>query len=159
MSEAPGEPPGGIYAVMLDFFETDGWPYEALAGQPVLRLPFRGAAGNWLCFAQAREAQHQFVFYSVYPAPTPAHRRGAMAELLTRANYGLVVGNFELDFADGEVRYKTSVDVEGSALTRPLVRACVYANVLMMDQYLPGLAALLAEGLEPTAALARVEGR
>ena len=157
--EEEGEAPGEILAVLLDFFEADGWPYEALVDQPVLRLPFRGAAGNWLCFAQAREDQQQFVFYSVYPVLVPSGRRNAMAELLTRANYGLVVGNFELDFEDGEVRYKTSVDVEGTALSRPLVQACVYANVLMMDQYMPAIVALLAEGLEPAEALTRVEGR
>jgi len=153
------EPPGPILAALQQFFEADDWPYELVGDEPVLRLPFQGAAGNWLCFAQAREAQDQFVFYSVYPELVPAAQRAATAELLTRANYGLVMGNFELDYADGEVRFKTSLDVEGSALTLPLIQACVYANVVLMDQYLPGIVALLAEGLEPAVALARVEGR
>lgn len=153
------EAPGPILTALRAFFDADGWPYAPVAEDSVLRLPFQGVAGNWLCYAQAREAQAQFVFYSVYPALVPPADRRAMAELLTRANYGLVLGNFELDFADGEVRFKTSLDVEGAALTPPLIQACVYANVMIMDQYLPGLVALLAEGLEPTAALARIEGR
>jgi hypothetical protein len=153
------EAPGPILAALIDFFSADGWPYEQLAEDTVLRLPFQGMAGNWLCFAQAREDQSQFVFYSVYPVLVPAARRAAMAELLTRANYGLVLGNFELDYNDGEVRFKTSLDVEGAELNPPLIQACVYANVIMMDQYMPGIVALLAEGLEPTEALARVEGR
>lgn len=153
------EAPGPILAALQDFFTADGWPYAPLAGDDVLRLPFQGAAGQWMCFAQAREAHTQFVFYSVYPALAPANRRAAMAELLTRANFGLVLGNFELDYEDGEVRFKTSVDVEGTSLTPPLIQACVYANVTMMDQYLPALTALLVEGLAPADALARVEGR
>lgn len=153
------EAPGPLLATLMAFFDADGWPYEHLAADGVLRLPFQGVAGNWVCYAQAREAQGQFVFYSVYPVLVPPAGRRAMSELLTRANYGLVLGNFELDFTDGEVRFKTSLDVEGATLTPPLIQACVYANVIMMDQYMPGIVALLDEGLEPTAALARVEGR
>ena len=31
---------------------------------------------------------------------------GAVAEYITRANYGLRLGNFEMDYRDGEVRYR-----------------------------------------------------
>ena len=153
------DPDGPILSAIRRFFEDDQWPYEMLENEPILRLPFQGAAGNWLCFAQAREPESQFVFYSVYPVLVPEPRRAAMAEFLTRANYGLVIGNFELDYNDGEVRFKSSLDVEGSMLTGPLIQACVYANVVMMDHYMPGIVALLAEGLAPTVALARIEGR
>jgi hypothetical protein len=153
------EAPGPILTALVDFFDGDGWPYEKLETETVLRLPFQGMAGNWLCFAQAREEQAQFVFYSVYPVLVPAARRAAMAELLTRANYGLVLGNFELDYNDGEVRFKTSLDVEDAELNPALIKACVYANVIMMDQYMPAIVALLAENLPPAEALARVEGR
>lgn len=33
-----------------------------------------------------------------------------VAEYLTRANYGLNIGNFELDFRDGEIRYKVALN-------------------------------------------------
>ena len=65
-----------------------------------------------------------------------------MAEFIARANYGIVLGNFEIDFSDGEVRFKTSIDVEGSELTPALIEPVMYANVLTMDEYLPGLLAV-----------------
>jgi len=80
-----------------------------------------------------------------------------MAEFLTRANYGLVVGNFELDFTDGEIRYKTSIDVEGDCLSKALVRAIVYTNIIMMDKYMPGIMALLYANVSPVQAIARAE--
>jgi hypothetical protein len=155
---APPEP-GRVFDAMLRFFEDDQWPYIPAEGDLVLKLPFDGRNGRWVCFAQAREEHEQFVFYSVYPVRVPEGRRPAVAEYLTRANYGLILGNFELDYGDGEVRYKTSLDVEGAELVPALIRQCVYANVLMMDQYLPGLVAILSEGLSPVEALAQVEGR
>ena len=45
----------------------------------------------------------------------------AIAEFLTRTNYSMIIGNFELDFADGEIRYKTSIDVQGDFLRFELI--------------------------------------
>jgi hypothetical protein len=81
-----------------------------------------------------------------------------MAEFLTRANYGMVIGNFEMDYADGEVRFKTSVDVEDAHLNRALLHHIVHANLLMTDKYLPGITAII-EGQTPAFALEMVEGQ
>ena len=57
------------------------------------------------------------LFYSVLPLNVPCGQASAIAEFITRANYGMALGNFELDFNDGEVRYKTSVDVTETEIT------------------------------------------
>ncbi len=44
----------------------------------------------------------------MYPVKAPEEKRLAIAEFVARANDGLRIGNFELDFGDGEVRYKRS---------------------------------------------------
>ncbi len=85
-------------------------------------------------------------------------RRAALAEFVTRANFGLVVGNFEMDMDDGEVRYKTSIDVEGDRLSTALLHQLVRVNLEMMDKYLPGLYAVANEGLDALAAIVAVEG-
>jgi hypothetical protein len=150
---------GPIYRAMVDFFEDDNWPYTPVPGEPVLSLHFVGKSGHWICYAQAREEQQQFVFYSVCPMAMPDFKRQAVAEFVTRANYGMIIGNFELDYNDGEVRYKTSLDVEGTELNLALIRQAVYANVLMMDRYLPGLLNLVYTDVTPAQAVAEVEGR
>ncbi len=131
----------------------------ALVGQPVLRVYYQGHHGRLVCFAQAKEAENQFVFYSYSPERVPEDRRLPMAEFITRANYGLVLGNFEMDFADGELRFKTSIDVEGTQLTPELVKPIIYANVLTMDEYLPGILAVIQSGTSPAEALDLVLAR
>jgi hypothetical protein len=150
---------GPIYSAMVDFFEDDKWPYSVVPGEPVLSMHFVGENGHWVCYAQARDEQQQFVFYSVCPMAMPDFKRDAVAEFVTRANYGMIIGNFELDYNDGEVRYKTSLDVEGTYLSPPLIRQAVYANVLMMDRYLPGILSLVYTGITPAEAVAQVEGK
>ncbi len=150
---------GAIFSAMVDFFEDDNWPYTVVEGEPVLSMHFVGQSGHWICYAQARDDQQQFVFYSVCPMAMPDFKRAAVSEFVNRANYGMIIGNFELDYNDGEVRYKTSIDVEGTFLDAALIRQAVYANVLMMDRYLPGLLALVYNDITPADAVAQVEGK
>jgi hypothetical protein len=104
---------GQIYQEMVKFFQEDEWPFYPVEAQPVLQTAFEGKNGKWACFARAREQQEQMVFYSICPVNVPQHKLMAVAEFLTRANSGMILGNFELGFTDGEIRYKTSIDVEG----------------------------------------------
>jgi hypothetical protein len=143
--------------VMVKFFNQENWPFTRLNGKDVLRLGFQGKNGSWFCYAQAREEQKIILFHSVCPVNVPEDKRSLVAEFLIRSNYGMLVGNFELDYTDGEVRFKTGVDVEGTELTIALVHNLVYVNVLMMDRYLPGIMAVLYGDLTPEGAVNQVE--
>ncbi|MEL6382808.1 MAG: YbjN domain-containing protein, partial [Cyanobacteria bacterium J06626_18] len=146
-----------IYDALIDFFKTESWSFQTLPQQAALRLAFKGKNGQWDCYAKAREAHQQVVFYSISPITVAKAKRNAIAEFLTRANHGMILGNFELDYSDGEIRYKTSIDVEGDKLTIALIRNLVYTNVLTMDQYLPGILAVLEQGTIPEQAIRLVE--
>ena len=146
-----------IYDALIDFFKTESWPFQTLPQQTALRLAFKGKNGQWDCYAKAREEQQQVVFYSICPVTALKPKRNKIAEFITRANYGLILGNFELDFNEGKIRYKTSIDVEDDRLTTALIRNLVYTNVLTMDQYLPGVLAVLEQDVAPEAAISLVE--
>jgi len=148
---------GQIFAEMVNFFQQDEWPFYQIEGQPVLQTAFQGDNGKWTCLARAREQQQQMVFYSICPVNVPENKRLAVAEFITRANYGTIIGNFELDFNDGEIRYKTSIDVQGDSLSFELIKQLVYANVTMMDEYLPGILSVIEKDVSPKDAIAQIE--
>jgi hypothetical protein len=122
-------------------------------------MAFQSENGKWNCYAKARVEQEQFVFYSICPSLAPENKRLAIAEFLSRANSGIIIGNFELDFASGEIRYKTSIDVEGDRLSSALLKQLVYANVMMMDEYLPGIMSVMYGNVSPVEAIAQIEGQ
>lgn len=131
-----------VESVVREFFDEDDWEFIQI--EPgLLQLAFQGENGRWRCYARIHEQEKQFIFYSICPLVVAEEDRMLMAEFLTKANYGMILGNFELDFTDGEIRYKTSIDVEGDRLTLALVRSLVYANVTIMDRYLLGIVAVL----------------
>jgi hypothetical protein len=134
---------GPLLSIVDGFLDAKGWPHERLAGRDVITFAFQGDDERWSCYAEAREDQERVVFYSVCPYNVPEEGRPAAMEFVTRVNYGLLVGNFELDLADGEVRFKTSLDVRGAELTPILVARAIMPNLLGMNTYLPGIAAIV----------------
>ena len=149
---------GRILDAVAQFLEKDSWPYTLMNDQPIYRTGFEGNHGQFTCYAQEREQQEQFVFYSVFPVRAPENKLAVVAEFINRANYGMIIGNFEMDYSDGEIRYKTSVDVEGVDMEEALLRHLVYANVLTIDKYFPGLMRVLYADITAEDAINEVEG-
>ncbi|MBD2769158.1 YbjN domain-containing protein [Hymenobacter sp. BT664] len=148
---------GKIFQKIVKFFKEDDWEFIELEEEPILRMEFPGQNGQLNCYAKARESQQQFVFYSICPIKVPENKRLEIAEFLTRANFGMVFGNFELDFANGEIRYKTNAEVENDNLSSALIGSLVYGNVMMMDHYLPGIMSVINGNVLPVDAIAQIE--
>ena len=93
------------------------------------------------------------VLYVTTSAQVPDHRRSAVSEFLGRVNYLLPVGNFEMDWEDGEVRFRISTALED----RPNPAALVEAASFMADRFFPALFKVALEGFAPLRALAEIE--
>lgn len=142
-----------IFEKVTEFFQSEKWKFATVQDQPILRMGFSGQNGNWTCFAQAREEEQQFIFYSVLPNNALDAKRPAIAEFITRANYNLVVGNFELDYTDGEIRYKTSMNLANVEVTHPLLHGLIAPNIFTTDRFFPGVTAVLFANATPTEAI------
>lgn len=149
---------GTLFEVMVQFFEEDDWRFMEVAKGEALRMGVSGNNGEYECYAIVNEERETFRFVSKLPVKVAENKRVEIAEFLTRANYGLTIGNFEMDFRDGEVRYKTSIDVEGDRLTPALVGNLVRINVLMIDRYFPGIMKVIYGGESPEEAIREIEG-
>jgi hypothetical protein len=144
---------------VINFFKENNWSFSQHETEPILQMGYQGENGEWMCTAQTREQPRQFIFYSTCTVKAPEKKRLAVAEFLTRANYSLIVGNFEMDFQDGEVRYKTySIDVENNTLSSALIGQLIYLNVMTMDRYLPGIMSVIYANISPEEAMIQIEG-
>jgi hypothetical protein len=124
-------------------FAENGWPFSEVRGASVLVSDLSGPLGSWKFYAQVVEEQELILLYSICPVRAPEERRSDVANFLTRVNYGLSAGTFELDFDDGEVRCKTVLQLEPELDPAKLKRS-VRANGLAMETYLPALESVVA---------------
>ncbi len=143
---------------LSSYLDDDEWFPRRIEGKYAYSMSYTGKNGDLRCYAIVRVDLEEFLFYAVAPIKVPEEIRRAVSEFLTRANYGLRIGNFELDYSDGEVRYKSSLDFEGQTLTAELIRNAIYPAVHTMDRYLPGLLRVSFGGATPHEAIEEVEG-
>lgn len=106
---------------------------------------------------QLRRDQQLFVFYVAIPDRVPRERRGAVAEFITRANYGLPMGTFEMDFSDGEVRLRSGLDYEDGGLTHFKLKNLLPPTISLMERYLPSLLAVIYSSVDPAEAIRDAE--
>jgi hypothetical protein len=142
--------------VVIDYLEARDIPYVLDDSRDVVGFLSLSENGPWTVYIAMLEADEQLMVHSTFNPPVPADAREEIALLLTRVNFGIVHGNFELDLDDGELRYKTSIDVRGAGLTEALFENVVAANVSMFDRYVPAIEAVV-RGEDPAAAVAAIE--
>jgi hypothetical protein len=148
---------GPIMQSVLDFFRHDDWDVRPLdEADSVIQVGFRGDNGEWDCLAVVLEPSAHFLFYSVCPVSCPAEKINDMMDFLHRANHGLNLGNFEFDVVEGEIRFKTSLRIK-RGLDHELCQSLIHSNVLVMDEYMPGIVGIIELGMSPEAAIMVVE--
>jgi hypothetical protein len=120
--------------VIEQFLEENEWGYERL-DDSLIRLAVQGEQGDWVTLVQTDEEDQRCIVYSVYPDLVPESRREAMAAILTQENYEIPVGNFEMDQTDGEVRFRTSIEVVQSQMTSEWFERMFMVNISLTDGY------------------------
>lgn len=100
------------------------------------------------------------LFLSRMPINIPEPFRPAICEYITRVNYGVVLGGFELDLDEGDLNYKM-VGALGreSELDKEAFCRLLYLGNSMMDKYAPGILAILYGGQSAADAYQTVTNR
>jgi hypothetical protein len=151
--------------VVLGWFEDDGWNLTPSDDGHTWVASVEGENGRWPVLVQVFADRGVFACYSLAPVSPPASRHAEVLAYLTRANAGLVTGNFEVDLDTGEIRYKTAIDLSdvdeadlaSGAVVRALVADLTYTNVATLDRYLPGLLQVVAGSASAADAVAAIE--
>jgi len=146
-----------IVELVKDYFKTEGWLFSQVEDKNVFLFGINGENGKFQCLADIFDEEKFFSFYSICGFNTPESKKQEMAELITRLNYEEGFGNFEMDFEDGEIRYKTSIFYESLEPTTQFVKNIIIQNIMSMDDSLPALTGLAFQNMTPIDAFKLVE--
>lgn len=61
--------------------------------------------------------------------------RDELAKLLTLINYGLIIGNFEMDYDDGEIRYKVATNCKDCIPSQAVIEDSMMIPAVMFEQF------------------------
>jgi hypothetical protein len=118
---------------------------------------FRGEAGTYRIVAVVDATAELFQVFGFSPVMVPAGARRAIAETVARANYGMRLGKFELDFSDGELRFQAAHVLTDDHLEDEVIGRLMGTTLTMLDLYLPAFLSVIYGNELPEDAVAHIE--
>lgn len=119
-------------------------------------MGFDAEHASYEIFIEARAEFNGVGIYFYPPTKIPSKNLIKVMEFITRINYGLRLGHFELDMDDGILRFAHHLELEGSQLTPPMLLNVLYFGLTLIDDYYPGLMRIIFSGVSPAQALAEI---
>jgi hypothetical protein len=137
-----------------------GWEPQKTKYKGVLRIDFTGENIPIAeAMAEVSAEFERFIYYLNFGDRVAAHQSQQMMEFVTRANFGLVTGNFEFNLDDGEVRFKSSIDFSNTELNETLIRNLIRSSMDAVEQYADAAVKVIRGELKSKEAIDEVEGR
>jgi hypothetical protein len=130
-----------LFDQLNELLEDSDYDFQVADSDEVLRLAFETAEGQWMTYVRVM-ASGPCVLYGKPEFDVPAEHRQTVSDFITRVNFGILVGNFELDFVDGECRFKTAFDSDHGRVPAAIFVNAVEGNLANMQKYLPSIAGI-----------------
>lgn len=146
-----------LFETVLAHLEADNVESRRIGDHTAVEMGVAGDNGSYRMVIVVDAERSVVRFLTFVEGKVPEHRRRDVMEFLTRANYGLLLGNFEIDLSDGEVRFKVAREAESSELTHEQFQNDLYLSVALMDRYFPGLQRVIQGSADAAAAIADIE--
>lgn len=143
--------------LITEYLESLEWRFTIEEDKEIVRFGIAAQNTKLDCIVHILTDQDFILFFSLFPIPIPEEKRLAIAEYITRANYGLNAGNLELDFKDGEVRYRTYCNTDADGLNEEIIKHLIHVNIQTMDRYAAGIMKVLYGNYSPLQAVEEVE--
>ncbi len=147
-----------LLSLCVEAIERNGWRYRREEGKDVLVMQMGLKTKLKECRVVVLCDDRCISVYAVSMVSAGPDVRPTIAEFITRANYGLRIGNFEMDYRDGEVRYKAVLDCLDRLPAPKEVDQVIITPVAMLEKFGDGLAKALFGFGEPEADVQKAKG-
>jgi hypothetical protein len=139
------------------FLTSQHWNFDFQAERGLFRLEMRLSNKMNTCRMIILVGGDYITAYAVSPISADAQTKAAACDFISRANYGLRLGNFELDHRDGELRFKNTIFCGEDLPSLAVVERNVTITFQMWQRYGDGLLAVIFSGANPAQEIAKIE--
>ena len=142
------------------YFAYQEWQYEYDEDREfyTFSLEISSKIKKLTYYVDTESSNHISVYACAATLNADENTMAATAEYITRANYGLISGNFELDYRDGEVRFKNTLMVEEEdEVSQKMMERLLLIPARMFMKYGDGLAAVILGFSDPATEIEKAE--
>lgn len=133
-------------------FEKHSWRYEK-RDENYYDFTFNCDVNRFNLYALIGTYVNTLSIYVHMPFQVPATRMTEIAELISRINYNMTLGNYELDFHDGEILFKVSQSFSLHEPHPDEIMILLDCALTMAQTYFPTFGAVLYGGRSVTEAV------
>lgn len=145
------------YTELIEHLDALEVRYEAHAAHSMVIMHLRGKTAMHIVQARIDPDSDMFQVFAFAPVVVPVGARMAVAETVVRANYGLRLGKFELDFSDGELRFQIGQVLTNGHLEGEIINRVFDMAITVLDMYMPAFLSVIYGNDLPADAVAHVE--
>ncbi|MBC7766062.1 MAG: hypothetical protein H7Y41_06210 [Hyphomonadaceae bacterium] len=141
------------YLAIEQYFMNEGFNNIAKTDDSLV-LNVGASNGSFRIIVYVRDTY--FTAYAISPVKIPPQKNQDIAEFLHRANCGLNIGNFEMNYA-GDVRFKSNHFFGDDTPSLKVIERVFDMSYLMLNKYFPGINAVVYGNETPENAIAAIE--
>jgi hypothetical protein len=145
------------FQTLRQFLAKGEWNAKEMEGQ----FAFTARVEAPLCprnyFFQIKIELEQFLFYIAPTLTLLPDMLPGVAEYIARANYGMRIGNFDLDYKGAKVNFRTSINFKGVPLVEQMIDNAISPALVAYDEFFPGLIEVIAGSETPERAISLIE--
>ena len=84
-----------------------------------------------------------YALFPIHADVRNAELMAALAEFICRSNYNLKQGCLEIDYEDGELRYRCFIDCEGTIPSDEVIANSIFCSTAMLENFSYGLIGII----------------
>jgi hypothetical protein len=124
-----------LFANFVQLLRNGGWNFMSDSSEGRVTLVMSTESGRYPVIIKVREESKFIIAMMPFPRKvTPALRR-KMAQFMSKSNFAMQLGGYEMDPNDGEMRYRNSIDVESLVMTTMFVNNFVRTFAIFGSRY------------------------
>ena len=139
------------------YLRSQKWRYDFNADNGVFSFSMNIGTRMQSVSVRIFVRENGFTAFGYPPVKADPTTINAVNEYITRANYGLVQGSFELDYNDGEVRFKSHAHCGNDIPSIETVEFIVDMSFFMWKRYGDGLLAVIYGNANPKDEIQKAE--
>jgi len=156
MSDAPEY--SSAYKALTDYLDSNKYSYTPYPKENRVSFSFCGYYADYRVQFRITHDEDYFQLTIHFPFRVRDEKlRASVSDLITRANYKMLLGKFEMDLADGEILFHASHLIDGGIFTSETVERIYMTSIVTMDRYFPALMQHIHAGYTPEDAIFHAE--
>lgn len=141
-----------LFDAVCAYMDEQKWRYENNEEKTMIRSAVKVQCKLQTVRILIAFGETEFAVFAIPNMNADEATRATVMEYITKVNLGMRNGNFLLNPANGEVRYRTYVNARGmNEISKEVIAEAILVPAMMLDRYGNGLATLMMGYSSPDA--------